>query len=208
VSNLDRYFDDLTEKDSHPKLRYWLQQLESGRKATFELHRPNDILGFKPAKMYVHFYENEEEVGCDSEDWEDSLNNALIKHCVRAITKENEIMRFSLTFRDALRPAQERFGEGYFNAVLLEIIKDKSFSEHKSISEKMEHIADSKPCKDSPSYEDCREMIEYAIKVCAQNLTKYLKYTRDEAEEILLESLAQYLDERFSVTNRYVLGLI
>lgn len=208
MSNLDRYFDELTEKDSHPKLRYWLQQLESGKKAKFELCRPNDILGFKPAKIYMHFYENEKEVDCDEDDWEDSLNNALIKHGIRAISKKNEIMRFSLTFRDALRPAQERFGEGYFNAVLLEIINNKSFVEHKSISKKMEHIAVSNPCKDSPSYEDCREMIEYAIKVCAQNLTKYLDYPRDEAEEILLESLAQYLDERFSVTSRYMLGLI
>jgi hypothetical protein len=40
-----------------------------------------------------------------------------------------------------------------------------------------------------------------------QELKGDLEYSEAEAEEILSYALAQYLDERFSVTNRALLGL-
>ncbi len=41
---------------------------------------------------------------------------------------------------------------------------------------------------------------------CAARSTENLGYSQPEAEEILVGGLAYYLDERFSITNRKLLG--
>ena len=51
-------------------------------------------------------------------------------------------------------------------------------------------------------------MIEAAIRGRAVELSEKLHYEVPEAWDILAELLARYLDERFSVTNRRLLGLI
>ena len=51
-------------------------------------------------------------------------------------------------------------------------------------------------------------MIDNAIRGRAKELTKYLGYEIPEAEDILASAVAQYLDDRFSVTNRRILGLL
>lgn len=68
----------------------------------------------------------------------------------------------------------------------------------------MNRVTDEEP---PPLYE-CRDMIDGAIAGRAKELTKCLEYEIAEAEEILAAALAQYLDDRFSVTNRRVLGLL
>ncbi|MEK6234950.1 MAG: hypothetical protein N2C14_09575 [Planctomycetales bacterium] len=54
----------------------------------------------------------------------------------------------------------------------------------------------------------CRELIAEAISGRARELTKSLKYPQQEARNILVSSLAQYLDDRFSVTSRRQMGLL
>jgi len=51
-------------------------------------------------------------------------------------------------------------------------------------------------------------MIDGAIRGRARELNKRLDYSVPEAEQILAGAIAQYLDERFSVSNRKVLGLL
>ena len=51
-------------------------------------------------------------------------------------------------------------------------------------------------------------MIDGAIRGRAKELSKDLRYPISDAEGILAAAVAQYLDERFSVTNRKVLGLL
>ena len=54
-------FDDIFEAgrdaSSHPKLRFWKQQKAQATVSDVrcELRRPRDLLGYKPAKLYVHF---------------------------------------------------------------------------------------------------------------------------------------------------------
>jgi len=58
------------------------------------------------------------------------------------------------------------------------------------------------------TYFKCRGMIDGAIRGRARELNKRLDYSVPEAEQILAGAIAQYLDERFSVSNRKVLGLL
>ena len=58
------------------------------------------------------------------------------------------------------------------------------------------------------AYAECRDMIDGAIRGRARELTKKLGYAIPVAEEILVSAIAQYIDDRFSVTNRRVLGLL
>ena len=49
-------------------------------------------------------------------------------------------------------------------------------------------------------------MIENTLKEVARDLATDLGYERSEAKSILASAVAYYLDERFSVTNRRMLG--
>lgn len=49
-------------------------------------------------------------------------------------------------------------------------------------------------------------MIEWRLQKCGSDLTQKLRYSREEAETILAGAIAYYLDERFSITNRELLG--
>lgn len=51
-------------------------------------------------------------------------------------------------------------------------------------------------------------MTEEAIRGRGVELTKSLKHPAEEATEILAGALARYLDDRFSVSSRRVLGLL
>ena len=55
--------------------------------------------------------------------------------------------------------------------------------------------------------DDCREMIEEAISTSDRDLAQRLKYSDEEAIDILACALACYLDERYSITNRPMLGI-
>src|SRR5947209_3576456 len=123
-------FDDIfgAERDavSHPKLRFWKdRKTQAGvSDVRCEVRRRRDVLGYEPAKLYVHFYgPGNEELLCDEVDWDDELNTGLIELEVKAIDEENEGQRFSLGLRAALRPAERRFGDGFFNAVLVEWVR-------------------------------------------------------------------------------------
>ena len=57
-------------------------------------------------------------------------------------------------------------------------------------------------------YDRCRETIADAISGRAHELRDKLAYTEEEAKQILVRSIARYLDDRFSVTNRRRMGLL
>ena len=88
-----------------------------------------------------------------------------------------------------MRKAGREFGDGYFNAVLIDLLKDSDLISNPKIAEILRHIGASLPCREgtgAKSYNLCREMIEDAIRGRAQELTGPLKYSQDEAKHILL----------------------
>jgi len=59
---------------------------------------------------------------------------------------------------------------------------------------------------DTPSFGECQSGIAGILQTVAQDLTIVLCYERPVAERIVGGTIAYYLDERFSVTNRRLLG--
>ena len=211
MSGLDKYFNGDGDWAGHPRLRFWANYLQRPEvtEARFELHRPRHGLAFRPAKISMHFYDQAgSELLCDSEDWDDDLNTALVRRGIRAITPENEEERFGLALRTAFRKPVYRFGEGYFNSVMVTHLLNSPFADYPAVAEVLGQVTVSPPEIGSRSYSDCSEMIDLAIGGRALELLRDLHYERDQAESILAGALARYIDERFSVTNRRLLGLL
>lgn len=211
MSDLDRYFNGDGDWEGHPKLRFWARQSERPEvgESRVELRRPREGLTFRPAKIYMHFYDRAgQEIECDGEDWDDGLNAGLLRRGIKAITPENEKERFSLVLRAAFRRPEYRFGGGYFNSVLTALLREGPFANDPQVAGVLRHTTAIPPETHSRSFLDCAEMIELAIRGRAHELVNDLHYERDQAEEILAGALSRYLDERFSVTNRRSLGLL
>jgi hypothetical protein len=199
--------DDVVE---HPTVRLWRSWIEAakGCEARVELHRPRDVIGFKPAKLYFYVLNAQSKpIHSGQDDWDPDLNRALVRLGVRAMTPENEGQRFSLSLAEALSKPENRYGDGFFNSVLVEVVKEIDFSDFPRMAEILKHVVALEPNRMSPSYSDCREMIVQAIGNQGRELREHLGYAEDEATRILSNALANYLDERFSVTNRRVMGL-
>lgn len=197
------------DASSHPKLRFWKQRKAHPEVSDVrcEVRRPRDLLGYKPAKLFVHFYAHgEKELQCDETDWDDDLNAGLVALEVKAIDENNEAQRFSLALRAALRPAERRYGDGFFNAVLVEWIQESQFAQTVPVQEVLAHVHANRPYRDGGSYEYCRDLVRTVIRARALELTEKLHYPREDAQNILAAALAQYLDERFSVSVGRALG--
>jgi hypothetical protein len=211
MSNADEFFADDEDWEGHPKLRYWMERL--GRPeisdSKCELYRRRDGLAFRPAKIYMHFYDQAgQEVQCDADDWDDALNGGLVRKGIQAITEENEEERFALSLRAAFKRAEFRFGDGFFNSVLIDLVTNSPFAQDPRVEEVLGHVRVLPPNMESQAYYDCKETITLAIRGRAHELTRDLKYDRPAAERVLAGALARYVDERFSVSNRRLLGLL
>ncbi len=179
-------------------------------KVVVEVSRPRDLLGFKPAKLYLHQLG---EAGQDvhpyqKEDWDDALNEALVKRGIRAQSTENEKVRCTLALRAALQAPEIRFGDGYYNAVLVHHIMNGPFALHPTVESILKNVFRSGIDPSCRTYAECKSVIDTAIRGRAMELVENLQYEIPEAEEILTAAIAQYLDERFSVTNRRSMGFL
>ena len=211
MPQLESYFREESDAQfDHPLLRYLSEQgaFSDFRDAKVEVIRPRAPLGHKPAKLYLHIYtkSGREMDRPHAEDWDDELNAALIQRKVRAISVDNEKVRFGLGIRAALQGAEARFGDGYYNGVLVHHILNSPFKDHPAVAEVLRHVYRSGIDPSFRTYRECRDMINGAIHGRAMDLTKFLGYAIPEAEDILAVSVAEYLDERFSVTSRRDLG--
>lgn len=205
--SIDEFFRAEGVSSSHPLLRYVSQRLKSGDRAVFELYRPREVLGFRKARIVIHFIQADKEVDYKDDDWDDDLNTSLISLGIKSRTSDEEKDRFALGLRAALRKPEKRYGDGYFNAVLVQYVREKDFQKIKEMRQVLKQIPQTPPHQ-GRSYHDCVEMIDAAIRGRAVELSEKLHYEIPEAWDILAGALARYLDERFSVTNRRLLGLV
>lgn len=192
---------------SHPLLRFLQSKIKNGHRAVFHLEVPARLVGYAKAKIHVHLLRGEEEVDLKYDDWDDDLNDDLIRMGIKADTIENEKERFALALRASFRRPENRYGDGYFNSVLVDFIQQSDFRSQAVIAAVLEHVPHISPHV-GQSYYDCKEMIEHGIRTRGQELTGSLGYPVQQAVDILAGALAKYLDERFSVANRRLLGLL
>ena len=75
----------------------------------------------------------------DTVPWDDDLNAGLILLKVKSVSPEQEAERFALGLRAAMRRIEREFGDGYFNAVLVELIKESRSDRYPEIAEVMRY---------------------------------------------------------------------
>jgi hypothetical protein len=102
---------------------------------------------------------------------------------------------------------EKEVGNGYFNAVFLDVVTESNLDRYPEISEVLRFTYHDQ-VEPSRSYVRCREAISLAISARAKELTEALGYSAEEAKQILIKAIARYVDERFSVTGRRVSGLL
>jgi len=77
--SIEDYFRRGDAPDTHPLARFLAGRLKVGDRATFELHQPPPLVGFKKATIYVHLFRGDQEVDCKDADWDDDLNAGLVR---------------------------------------------------------------------------------------------------------------------------------
>jgi hypothetical protein len=210
MTRLEDFFRGQTDSLKHPRLRNWKARLErAGTTARLEVFRPEAVLGQSRAEITIEFTEPGSPPHVETTQWDDDLNAGLIQLQVKAVSTEQEAERFALGLRAAMRKAERQFGDGYFNAVLVDLLKNSDLTADPRIADVLEHAVINPPSREGTgarNYDTCRELIGYAISGRAQELTGLLGYDREEAKRILVAALARYLDDRFSVSARRQLG--
>jgi hypothetical protein len=195
--------------EDHPLIRLLAVRLADAQSggAQVQILRPRAALGFEPARMTLEFLDKRgEPTDYKTEEWDPGLNGALIRRGIRAIDEPNEITRFSLALAAAFEEAESRYGDGFFNAVLMLVIDKSPFAGKSVIRELRPHISTNNPYQGGHSLEDCAAMIQAALQDRWYELRKNLTYEPDAADRIMAGAVASYLDERFTVTDRRKLG--
>jgi len=204
MANINEYFqagDD--EWFDHPRLRHWRNLLQEGARLRLEVARGRRGLDVARAVLHVTIVTDGQE-SLEHEEWSDELNRGLLKLRVRALSHENERLRFGLAFAGAFEPAEDRVSDGFFNSVLIDELQHGPLVGR--LAEVLAQVHALQPSRDSRSYSECKDLIVGAIRGRARELTHDLAYPEEEANSILSSALAIYLDERFSITDRRLLG--
>lgn len=171
-----------------------------------EIRRQREGLTYLPTRMFVTFvvrmapsFARTKPSGSSS-----LIDSWLLKAHVRAKDEDNEKLRFALRLKAALNPIAVRFGDGYFNSVLVSLIRGGPFGGREPLAQVLGAIYEYEAAGGSRF--DCEQLIDYEIGVAARELLSLYDNNRALAEDILMGAIAQYLDDRFHVTDRRQLG--
>lgn len=203
--------DDLFKKNqsSHPKLRHWERLAEEHDTVPrVEVQRHRDGLAFRPAGMRITF-PIPDKAGApivDREPWEPQLALATVERGWRAPEPTNEAVRLGLLMKTFFAPPEMRYGDSYFSSVLVTLLEDSQFAKEPVVADILKFVRVPPP-SDSRSKDDCAEIIRAVLSRVASLLEDSLKYSRQQAKKLLAESVAYYLDDRFSISSGRLLGL-
>jgi hypothetical protein len=210
MSDLDSYFNiDQSARDSRPLIR--LLDMHQGMPefcaAKVKVIRARSALGFEPAELSLLFFNKQDQMyDSKMEDWDADLNDALVHRKIRAIDQSNETQRFGLGLSAAFQHPENRYGDGFFSAVLMLVVDQSPFAKMGPVRELRPYISTNRPNGRGGSAEDCSVMILAVLQDRWLELRRELDYDKTDAERILAGALADYLDERFGITDGRKLG--
>ncbi len=198
--------DDLFQASEHPDVPYavrvWLQRIHEGAKPKVEVVRKRNGLSYGPTRLRLIFDAKD----MPQDDWDPHVSEVLAAEKVAAVDEANEALRLALMLADWFQHPAQRFGDDWFNCVLVEYMKEGPPRGVKDVQDILRYIDEFPPHHESNGYADCRNEVQAVLQRGAQMLTS-IGYDRTTAERILVRALVQFLDDRFGVTNRRMLGL-
>jgi hypothetical protein len=200
----NKYFDEPGSAPEHPRIRAWRSYKNNSSRVELEIRRPREGLSYLPTRMFVTFYGADGAIFRNDEtEWDPELDSWLVREHVKATDEDNEKLRFSLRLKTVFRPIAIRFGDGFFNSVLISLLRGGPFANHQALAQVLGEIHEYEAAGGSKI--DCEELIDYEIKVVARELMD-LYANRAVAEEILAGAITLYLDDRFHITEGHLLG--
>ncbi len=202
---IDDFFKN-TQELTHPLLRSIAKGIASGIEYQVDLQSESYLVGLNQVKILVQIASQPGQLPAEYA-WSSEVNLGLIQLKVRAVDESTESVRFALTLRDSMQEIETRHGNGFFNSVLVELLKESGLDKKESIREILQQAVVNSPSRSS-GYQVCRDSIALAISGRARELTQILGYTEVEAKAILYRSIEMYIDDRFSVTSRRRMGLL
>lgn len=213
MTTINDFFEQARESTvelRHPRVVDIARGIESGKSYRVEVYRLRERVGLVTTKIYIHCQAdaNGQQERAIEHDWNEQLNAGLIRLGVPAIDSDNEALRFALGLRDALVGVEREFGNGYYNAVLLDLIKESDLDRYPEIAEVLKHTYHDGTERNETRYRRCRDAIAFGISGRARELVQCLKYSEEEAKDILPKAVAIYIDNRFSVSSRRQMGLL
>lgn len=199
----NKYFDDPPVQAEHPRLRAWrsYRRASSVTGIVVEARREREAFGYGPARIYVDFMAGEEIHRQDDAAWEQELDNWLVDEGARAQTPGGEVTRTMLRLSSRLAAVLRQVGDGYFRSLLIRTIKAGPLGQSESVRKVLADLREGTPYDDGKMTARGQE-IDTVFASIARELTDKLRYERGVAEEIFAAAVAQYLDERFHVTER------
>lgn len=206
MSTIDDMLSAPADAALPPIVRWLKTRLAAGDELSVELYKPESALGSSTIELVIHRKEGGKEQAPQQVEWDNELNAALVNLGVRAIDLQNEGERFALRLRAALRKVERRYGDGYLNAVFVDLIKESNLSKGNEIAEVLEFVHANSPERSSSTYPDCRDQVASEIGARAVELREKLKYDEEQLKTVMTKAIALYLDERFSVSRRRSMG--
>jgi hypothetical protein len=192
-------------KLDHPKLRAWSADLAAGAAASLEVRRARDGITVGPPILHIELTWPDGRVQSDHAEWELGLDEALVERGIRARTLSAEAERTCVRMKGLFRPIAIRYGDHYFNSVLVAVLHEMNVSKSVEVQDILDQISVDTPHKGT-LFEDCREDIIAVLADVLGSLHEALMYSKDESIDIVTAALVRFLDDRFSVTSRQILG--
>lgn len=205
MPNLDELFDPKSSRQTHPRLGELKALMASAENLECEIERRREGFIYRPATIYLYTKTTGGSTQIDEFDWDESLNAALIEHGVRAVSQDNESLRFSIMLRSDLQKVELRYGEGYFNAIVLEFVQG-TFAAQPGIAAIIQKIGPGRPYH-GKAYRNAADIVEGTFTKAARTLADQLKYDSASGKRILVQAVKFYLDERFSISPGELLNI-
>jgi hypothetical protein len=191
-----------------PEVQWLRTHIQAGDEMKVALEEDTSPLGSSVSGLRVLRRENGIDQPLKVFDWDDDLNAAMIDLGIKAIDVHEEGKRFARVLRTALRKVERRYGDGYMNAVLVDLIDESDLGRAGKIGEVRRLIHSDSPERRGQSYQECHNAIAIEIGGRAKQLRDMLKYNPEELKTVMDWVIAQYLDERFSISSLRRLGWI
>jgi hypothetical protein len=207
MSVIDQFLKNPSETGSlHPLIRVWDSLLKRSRgDARCRVERRRQGLSYLPTKLWLELTLQSGEPEARESDWDAELNRWLMEKKVRAIDAENEAVRFQLVLRELLQKTEVRLGDGSFSAVLIDVLKNTGLASDRRIATLLAKVGHHEPSRANAS-QPAVDTIKAVFSTCARSLQD-LGYNDDAVLNILVGAIVRYLDDRFSVTNRSLIGV-
>jgi hypothetical protein len=206
--SLRQLVQPLDSRPLHGSVEFWMRKAKAlGGHVEVDFERKRDGLSFRPARLIVYIVDRDgNRVDRSPEPWDEEVNEDLIAIGARAATLDNEVERLGYTLKFKLEAVEVRYGDGYFNSMLVLMLTELGFAALPSVSRCLRRISAGSPSRDSVAYDAARRDIKNALQEVGSRLTASLNYADEVAQQILGDAVAYYLDERFHITNRERLG--